>query len=109
MKDFKQYLQIIQESGDYNKNYREGKMDYPPSLLNGKPDPAEFKEVEFFLNFQLEEQDDAGILKQISKKLSTFINNLKDENVKLKMEDYKKRIDSELKNKSTYTKFEDED
>lgn len=75
MKDFKQYLKIVQESygEDLDEEEDDGYgIDYPESLSKGIPKAEELSDVIYFLKLQEKDQEDYSLLKGVSQDLDNF-------------------------------------
>ena len=72
MKDFKQYLKIVQES--YEEEDDGYGIDYPKSLSERVPKAEELSDVIYFLKLQEKEQEDYYLLKGVSVDLDQFAN-----------------------------------
>ena len=75
MKDFKQYLKIVQESygEDLDEQEDDGYgIDYPKSLSERVPKAEELSDVIYFLKLQEKEQEDYHLLKGVSQDLDKF-------------------------------------
>lgn len=108
MKDFKQYLKIVQESygEDLDEEEDDGyDIDYPESLSKGIPDAKKLSDVILFLNKQEKDQEDYSLLKGVSQDLDNFADNfgyLSDEDQKKyeeemkEIKDLNKKIDDKV-------------